>query len=111
MCEQERQPITIYVKNKKTYKGKGVYIGRPSSLGNPFTEREHGRDKAIKLYKDWLLGEGMESPAVRDAFDELVDTAKSQRELTLICWCAPKACHGDVLAALICEELHRQKGE
>lgn len=99
----------INVRNKRNYKGPGAYIGRPSPLGNPFPERKYGREKAIKLYKDWLLRVGLKNPVVCQAFDELVAKAKKE-ELNLICWCAPKACHGDVLAALIHEELHKQKG-
>ncbi len=29
----------IRIENKKYYRGGGVYIGRPSLLGNPFTNR------------------------------------------------------------------------
>ena len=32
----------IRIENKKTYRGDGVYIGRPSLLGNPFRIGEHG---------------------------------------------------------------------
>ena len=28
--------MMVKVENKRTYKGDGVYIGRPSVLGNPF---------------------------------------------------------------------------
>lgn len=45
----------IRIENKKTYRGDGVYIGRPSLLGNPFKIGEHGtRDEVIGRYRIWL---------------------------------------------------------
>ena len=65
-----------------------VYIGRPSKWGNPFVIGKDGtREEVITKYRAWLLAR----PAK-------VETAK--RELAgkdLVCFCAPKACHGDVL--------------
>ena len=67
-----------------------VYIGRPSKRGNPFViGRDGTRDDVIARYEVWLL----EQPELVDALPEL--TGK-----TLGCWCAPRACHGDVLARL-----------
>lgn len=65
-----------------------VYIGRPSKWGNPFTMSEYGtRELVVAKYREWLLSQ-----------PDLIETAK--RELAgkdLVCFCAPKACHGDVL--------------
>lgn len=65
-----------------------VYIGRPSKWGNPFVIGKDGdREEVIAKYRQWLLTQ----PA-------LVEAAK--RELAgkdLVCFCAPKSCHGDVL--------------
>jgi hypothetical protein len=45
----------IKIENKKTYRGEGIYIGRPSLLGNPFEIGVHGeRGDVIKLYRRWL---------------------------------------------------------
>ena len=67
-----------------------VYIGRPSKWGNPFViGRDGTRDDVIARYEAWLL----EQP-------ELVDTLPELAGKTLGCWCAPRACHGDVLARL-----------
>ena len=66
----------------------GVYIGRPSKFGNPFEIGKDGdREEVIRKYKEWILNQ-----------PELVEDAK--RELKgkdLVCWCAPLACHGDIL--------------
>lgn len=66
-----------------------VYVGRPSKWGNPFKLRHEGeRSKVLARYRAWLLDQ-----------PELVATAKAElRGKVLGCWCAPKACHADVLA-------------
>jgi len=40
-----------------------------------------------------------DTPA-RRAFDQLVAQAR-MGDLTLLCWCAPRACHADILKARI----------
>jgi hypothetical protein len=80
------------------------YIGRPSPLGNPFRIGRHGsREAVIAQYADWLDWKltpdnaGMPSATL---FAELVAVAR-RGDLTLICWCAPLACHGDVIKSRI----------
>jgi hypothetical protein len=64
-----------------------VYIGRPSKWGNPFEiGRDGTREEVIAKFAEQLGPNGR---------------ACARRELAgkvLGCWCAPKACHGDVLA-------------
>jgi len=70
-----------------------VYIGRPSKWGNPFVIGKDGtRDEVIQKFCDYL--------ATRH--DLLADLAELQGK-TLGCWCAPHACHGDILAQLVDE--------
>lgn len=66
----------------------GVYIGRPSKFGNRFVIGQHGsRADVITKYEAWLNTQ----PA-------LIEAAKRElRGKNLVCWCAPQACHGDVL--------------
>jgi Domain of unknown function (DUF4326) len=67
-----------------------VYIGRPSKWGNPFEiGRDGTREEVILKYEIWLHSK----PELLAALPELKDKV-------LGCWCAPKACHGDVLASL-----------
>ena len=65
-----------------------VYIGRPSKWGNPFSIGKDGtREEVIAKYLGWIL-----------THPEKMEEA--QRELqgqNLVCFCAPKACHGDIL--------------
>lgn len=67
-----------------------VYIGRPSKWGNLFViGRDGSRADVIAKYRAWIVAQ----PALMNALDELGDR-------DLICWCAPLACHGDVLIEL-----------
>lgn len=67
-----------------------VYIGRPSKWGNPFAIGKDGsREEVIAKYEAWIASR----PELLAALPELAGQ-------TLGCWCAPKTCHGDVLARL-----------
>lgn len=72
-----------------------VYIGRPSKWGNPFRlNDESERDVVLSKYSEWLKTQ-----------PELVAAAKKElRGKVLGCWCAPRKCHGDVLAKIANEE-------
>jgi hypothetical protein len=64
-----------------------VYIGRPSKWGNPFVIGKHGtRAEVVARYRAYLLGNR-----------ELMAALPELRGKDLVCWCAPCACHGDVL--------------
>lgn len=65
-----------------------VYIGRPSKWGNPFPI-SLGRKECIEQYAKWIL----KQPQLLADLPELVDKR-------LGCFCAPLACHGDILARL-----------
>ena len=87
----------------------GVYIGRPSPLGNPFEIGEHGtREEVVALYEDYLLSKlAARDPDVERAFRALNPSDN------LICYCAPSACHGHVIKsfyATIWEELDYETG-
>ena len=90
---------TVHVVNRKTYTGKGGhYIGRPSPLGNPFTVKQHGHGTAIDLFKDWLNIQWVTNnqPVIRELL-RLAMELRDNKEITLICWCAPKPCHGNII--------------
>jgi len=67
-----------------------IYIGRPGKWGNPFELGKDGtREEVVQKYADWIINQ----PELLDSLHELVGK-------TLGCWCAPHACHGDILAKL-----------
>lgn len=100
--------MTITIGNKRSWKPNGIpsrYVGRPSPLGNPFPlDGSMTRTEAIHQYTMWLGMHLHLGGPVKDAFDALVELAR-QGDLTLVCWCAPKPCHADVLKTLIEREL------
>jgi hypothetical protein len=79
---------------------KGVYVGRPTPLGNPFRlENEDQRGEVVARYARWLeeqLRQG--NREVVRALGELYRKLKRQGTLTLLCFCAPKRCHAEVIA-------------
>ncbi len=67
-----------------------VYIGRGSKWGNPFRIGTDGdRAAVITKQEHWLRGQHH----LLRALDEL-------RGCDLVCFCAPLACHGDLLLRL-----------
>jgi hypothetical protein len=78
----------------------GVYVGRPTPLGNPFRLlREENRDQVVARYAVWLEEElHRGNPAVTRALEELYRRLKRQGTLTLLCFCAPRRCHAEVIA-------------
>ena len=97
----------IEVVNVKSYKGDGIYIGRScygykgSVLGNPYAIGKDGdRDEVIKKYREWLWNRYQEKGSVYEELLRLSEIAK-KRDLVLVCWCKPKACHGDVIKRCI----------
>jgi hypothetical protein len=79
---------------------RGVYVGRPTPLGNPFRlEREDQRDEVVRRYATWLEAELRQgNREVARALEELYRRLKGQGTLTLICFCAPRRCHAEVIA-------------
>lgn len=79
------------------YIGRGMYRLRLpwSQFANPFRIGDHGsRDDVLRLYEDHIRN----SPQLIAALPQL-------RDKRLACWCAPTACHGDVLLRLL-DEFH-----
>jgi len=72
--------------------GRAVRIDRATIYGNPFVIGPDGdRAEVIARYRDWLA----ERPDI---------VAKARRELAgkdVACWCAPQACHGEILREFI----------
>jgi hypothetical protein len=100
--------MKINVVNKH-HGASGEYIGRGSPLGNPFSSKTgtkaqvvvKDRETAVAAYRDWLNEKirVMNRPVIEE-LNRLHALAK-QGELNLVCFCAPKACHGDVIKDIL----------
>ena len=83
--------IEVVHKNKSNY---DIYIGRPSIWGNPFVIGQDGsRSEVVEKYAEYILSK-----------PELLEKLHELKDKKLACFCAPLACHGDILKALA-EEL------
>ena len=72
-----------------------VYIGRPSKWGNPFSIGKDGtREEVISKYEAYIMNR-----------HDLLDALPELQGKILGCWCAPKACHGDILKIMVEDEL------
>lgn len=77
----------VWNKRDPSVPADAVYVGRPSKWGNPFVIGKDGtREQVVAAYTQWLGTQ----PALVASLSEL-------HGKHLVCWCAPKACHADVL--------------
>lgn len=102
MTTNEQKTIAVHNQHDEY----DVYIGRAvpefgleaSKWGNPIVLAEdtvEERDRVLAEYREWIV----DQPELMASIGEL-------RGLRLGCWCAPKPCHGDVLAELAEEHEH-----
>ena len=72
-----------------------IYVGRPSWWGNPYRiGRDGTREEVIEKFRQYAIKKLEVTP---DWLDKL-------RGKDLICWCAPKSCHADILLELANKE-------
>lgn len=89
----------VVLNKKKIPGGKippgSVYIGRPSKWGNPFVLKDgESREECLRKYEAWLTSRP----------DLVADVKRELRGKSLVCFCAPELCHGDVLIRIANEE-------
>ena len=68
-----------------------IYIGRPSKWGNPYKiGGKSTRELVIEHYRKKIIEDS-----------EFITQIKLELKGKILgCWCAPLACHGDVLAEI-----------
>ena len=94
-----------------------VYVGRPGKFGNPFPVDIYGAERAVDLFRRWLLGDMSSSELASMSRSDrwstppgislwtvrrwVLDDLPVLQGKTLACWCRPGTpCHADVLLAL-----------
>lgn len=86
----KREPYDVYIG-----RGKCPRTGKDEGWGNPFSIGKDGdREAVIEKYEAWIRKQ-----------QGLLKQLHTLKGKVLGCWCAPKACHGDVLVKLI-EEVY-----
>jgi len=93
MASSKNNPIkqTTVVNKRKEPDGSYTYIGRGSPFGNPFSIGQDGnRDQVIEKYKIYFYDKIDNDPVFADQVLRLTGER-------LGCFCAPHACHGDII--------------
>lgn len=90
----------VYNKYHGNAPADAVYVGRPTKWGNPFPldHKQKGRDREaiIAKYREYVYSE-------RNVF--LREQVKKElKGKDLVCFCAPKLCHADILLEIANEE-------
>ena len=72
-----------------------ILIDRTTIWGNPF-HKAFGMTRAqcVERYEAWILDQ-----------PDLLEKIPQLRGKHLVCWCAPKLCHGDILIKIANPEL------
>jgi hypothetical protein len=107
----------IQVVNKTSYTStdSDFYIGRGSTLGNPYTSKDldktkalfqaDNREDAINKYKSYLIDKiDKGNNIVCDMLNEIYLSAL-KGDVNLVCYCKPKKCHGDIIRDIIIAKL------
>lgn len=91
----------VYNRHRGDAPPNAVYIGRGTIYGNPFSHIDYpntilvgSRDEAVEKYRERL--ENMPS------LQKLIK--KELKGKDLVCSCAPRACHGDVILEIANED-------
>ena len=100
--------------------GSAVYVGRPKGggvchYGNPFTHMGEGtlalfkvntREEAVRAYDEWLRGFKIypNNPRLEAQRAWILNHLRELRGKDLVCWCAPRACHADILLVVANKE-------
>lgn len=100
----------VNMKQKARYdvyvgRGRGSTFGNPIVIGKPclVCDKTHGRAGVVACYEVWLRQ--------RIAWDLKFRRAVAALQgKVLCCWCAPLACHADVLVK-VSSELNRKGGK
>ena len=101
--------IKVYNVNEEEYFDENTYlIHRPYILANPYTHIKDKQTKALFIVKtreeaiekyssyfDIMYGRNVLFTKV---IDEIYEKYKNGEEIKLGCYCAPKTCHGDIIA-------------
>lgn len=99
-CSANSDPRHVYVGRSMARQG---LTGSP--LGNPFRlEREEDRQFVLHRYEHSIRERISWGGAVTREFTRLCELARTG-DLHLYCWCAPKACHADIIKRLIEEAI------
>jgi hypothetical protein len=73
-------------------------IDRRTPVGNPFPLNDESlRDEVCDKYDVWFNNKGLKDPKVVAYLNSLRLYLAEHKKIILLCWCAPKRCHGETI--------------
>jgi hypothetical protein len=90
------------------------YIGRGSPVGNMYSHLDNTkalfkvdtREQAVEKYESQLKSDiETKRPGVINFLNQIYLKVKAGEEVNLVCYCAPKMCHGEVIRKIILEKI------
>lgn len=107
--------INVVNKHKHKKTNFDIYIGRGSSLGNPFTHLNKDdtkaqfqcetRDEAISNYDNYIRKKIFEKDELICKELNKIYLMSLRNDVNLVCYCKPKSCHGDIIKNIIEEKM------
>ena len=85
----------MYLQNRNTYNGEGVYIGRPFKWGNPYTVKKFGKTEAIKMHQSYIEKTNLIKDI--DELESIILICYCYFYPLWYCYCYPLHCHKDVI--------------
>lgn len=85
-----------------------IYCGRGSILGNPFKiDKTNTRDDVVDMYKEhfYKKTEDKDKDMVRQ-LNNIIAIGHKYGSIGLVCYCAPKRCHCDVIKEYLLEQIN-----
>lgn len=108
--------ITVVNKHKHTPSTNDIYVGRGSILGNPYTSIQHKETKAefvcsspqeslTKFHEYFREKIITKDKKICDELNRIWKIAKLGQQVNLVCYCAPKPCHANIIKKIIEEKI------
>lgn len=107
--------INVVNKHKHLPTNDDIYVGRGSPLGNPYSHRGgtkastlvDTRERAVEMYEH-LLRYHIEvgTKGVMDELNKIGHRELDGKTTNLVCYCAPLACHAQVIKKIIMEKIN-----
>jgi hypothetical protein len=87
-----------------------IKIDRSSPLGNPYRmSSEEQRDNVCEAYAHEISRRVKNDPAYRREMVRIYRACERGEHVALMCWCAPRRCHGDAIKDFIEQYLSEGK--
>ena len=91
--------LIVNIHDKETWLDVPTFkVDRSSPVGNPYLIYEHGtRERVIELYRRHFERFCNTRPGFQDYLWDIREAVRQHGTIQLACWCAPKACHAEVI--------------